>query len=232
MPKIYRKIKKNNLNIPTAEQIDKLNVMFLRKLTKKYEDIITLIKAIVQDITERANKFEKGSSDYYKVIWLHISGYYKNGYSLMDCLYIALYYSVIPDPFYFTFGRYAGRIVQDIIEEDFSYCRWFKDNVIGIDYYTLKAIDYFHKLSEGCIYYDKSIYNNYVDLLEQYIPEEWGIGEIEEETIPLDRYFIVRDGVVSYHNTFNKGAQQDLESFLVSLEAMKEIDLTDLEGLE
>lgn len=50
---------------------------------------------------------------------------------------------------YFTFGKYKGRIVQDILEEDESYCHWFLHEVRGNDFNTLKILDYLSK----CIFY-------------------------------------------------------------------------------
>ena len=50
---------------------------------------------------------------------------------------------------YFTFGKYKGRIVQDIINLDKSYCEWFVHEVRGNDFNTLKILDYLSK----CLYY-------------------------------------------------------------------------------
>lgn len=50
---------------------------------------------------------------------------------------------------YFTFGKYKGRIVQDILNEDKSYCEWFVHQVRGNDFNTLKILDYLSK----CLYY-------------------------------------------------------------------------------
>lgn len=47
---------------------------------------------------------------------------------------------------YFDFGKYKGRIVQDILKEDESYCAWFLHEVIGKDFNTLKILDYLSKV--------------------------------------------------------------------------------------
>ena len=50
---------------------------------------------------------------------------------------------------YFTFGKYKGRIVQDILNLDKNYCEWFVHEVRGNDFNTLKILDYLSK----CLYY-------------------------------------------------------------------------------
>ena len=48
-------------------------------------------------------------------------------------------------PLYFSFGKYKGRIVQDILQQDRDYCDWFLDNIRGTDFNTLKILDYLYK---------------------------------------------------------------------------------------
>ena len=50
-----------------------------------------------------------------------------------------------PNALYFTFGKYKGRIVQDILMEDTDYCEWFSENICGRDFNTLKILDLIHK---------------------------------------------------------------------------------------
>ena len=50
---------------------------------------------------------------------------------------------------YFTFGKYKGRIVQDILNLDKNYCEWFVHEVRGNDFNTLKILDYLSK----CLYH-------------------------------------------------------------------------------
>ena len=211
--RLYKKTKKN-LDPPEVIQVRRLNAAFLEKQAKKYEYILTLLRTLVQTITKEIEKF-KSVGKYNKALCLYMYGYRLDGYTLIDCLRLAIYYSVIPDPFYFTFGRYAGRIVQDIIEEDFSYCEWFKDNVIGIDYYSLKAVDYFHKLSKRHIYYDKNIYIAKTDILEQFIPDDWQDELWDNKLLRFDDYFIVTRGIVEYNGyDLESYASCDLEEFL------------------
>lgn len=84
-------------------------------------------------------------------------------------------------PLYFYFGKYKGRIVQNIYEEDKQYCEWFKNNVVGNDYNTLVIIDYIVKkgnrnISQGIeqarlkflTKYIKSSPVNYIEPIEEY----------------------------------------------------------------
>ena len=82
---------------------------------------------------------------------------------------------------YFTFGKYEGRIVQDIINEDKEYCKWFSENVIGKDLNTLKILDYLHKTLLGKPYCNRTKKDCYHEVL-QYVPMKW-IPEIDEEEI-------------------------------------------------
>lgn len=51
-------------------------------------------------------------------------------------------------PLYFTFGKYKGRIVQDIIEKDKEYCDWFADNIVSNNQEILVIIDLINKIGE------------------------------------------------------------------------------------
>lgn len=46
---------------------------------------------------------------------------------------------------YFPFGKYKGRIVQDIVSKDKDYCEWFLKRVYGKNEQTLKILDYLNK---------------------------------------------------------------------------------------
>lgn len=46
---------------------------------------------------------------------------------------------------YFPFGKYKGRIVQDVLVEDKEYCKWFLQNVFGRNENELKILDYLNK---------------------------------------------------------------------------------------
>lgn len=48
-------------------------------------------------------------------------------------------------PLYFSFGKYKGRIVQDIMEKDKGYCYWFVRNVISDNQETLRILDFISK---------------------------------------------------------------------------------------
>lgn len=51
-------------------------------------------------------------------------------------------------PLYFTFGKYKGRIVQDIMEKDKEYCDWFANNIIPNNQETLIILDLINKYGE------------------------------------------------------------------------------------
>lgn len=46
----------------------------------------------------------------------------------------------------FTFGKYKGYYVDMILHSDKKYCEWFINNIHGIDFNTLKILDYFCKI--------------------------------------------------------------------------------------
>ena len=107
---------------------------------------------------------------------------------------------------YFTFGKYKGRIVQDIMYEDENYCSWFAHEVRGQDFNTLKILDYlskylYHGLSKeyDCVGPDRvySYFKYWLQppeaIFEQVltdIPEEIRneVREIKNEVLKTFRY--------------------------------------------
>lgn len=59
---------------------------------------------------------------------------------------------------YFPFGKYKGRIVQDVLEKDLSYCTWFSKNVRGTDIGTLQLLDFLCKKLHGETEIEKRYY--------------------------------------------------------------------------
>ena len=76
------------------------------------------------------------------------------------------------DVLYFTFGKYKGRIVQDILVQDRDYCEWFSENVCGRDLNTLKILDFLHKTFIGNPYIDKDK-QEVINKILTLFPVEW-----------------------------------------------------------
>lgn len=92
------------------------------------------------------------------------------------------------DCLYFTFGKYKGRIVQDIVNEDRNYCSWFSNNVVGRDFNTLKILDFLHKQLNGFPYVEKSGKQELESILQEYIPAEWHSYIDKEEVLGTKKY--------------------------------------------
>lgn len=77
-------------------------------------------------------------------------------------------------PLYFTFGKYKGRIVQDIMETDPDYCGWLTNNIISNNLEILIIIDFINKNGE------RYTVENPHETLKQIFKNELGI-EISNE---------------------------------------------------
>lgn len=100
------------------------------------------------------------------------------------------------DKLFFDFGKYKGRIVQDIYEKDRNYCKWFLDNVQGRTPRTLQVIDFISKKERGKAYTltnPVSLYNRIIKeySLEKY--DEW-----------IDKDFILSEYINNYRKEENK----------------------------
>ena len=105
---------------------------------------------------------------------------------LIDSIKDLLKFKMKQDLLIFTFGKYKGRIVQDIINEDRTYCEWFSNNIIGKDFNTLKILDYIHKTLIARVgdpeYTDKNKPQELDQILLTLLPKEW-YNQIDKQQI-------------------------------------------------
>jgi len=117
-----------------------------------------------------------------------VSGY--DGESFNDRIkQLLLYREEYVDALYFPFGKYKGRIVQDVLKEDKSYCKWFSENIIGKDYNTLKILDFLHKKLEDLPYIDKDRKQELNRILKDYVPQEWQKDIVKEKLLTTNKYY-------------------------------------------
>lgn len=99
------------------------------------------------------------------------------------------------DKLYFAFGKYKGRIVQDIYKRDEAYCKWFMNNVQGKNLNDLKIIDYINKKDRNkayCISDPIKLYNKII--------KEYNLSQYEE--------YINKDEILStYINDYYKNKE-------------------------
>ena len=139
-------------------------------LLYELQQVIEHNKAIVnklQDVYETHNYSNNGADIKYI-----LSGAYK-GKDLYGPLERYIEFKMKPDALYFMFGKYKGRIVQDVLTEDIDYCKWFSENVCGRDFNTLKILDLIHKTLLEKPYIDKNKKEIIYEVIHKHIPIKW-----------------------------------------------------------
>lgn len=171
------------LNCENLDVIQK-NKLYLFKLGQQdelYEHEIKLcVRRIYSELEHIAEVFHTGPYDnYYSESKNNLQQFMEDrcfsskGESLYEVLSNFLQFRLERNVMYFSIGKYKGRIVQDVIDEDIDYCKWFAGNVIGRDFDTLKIIDYIYKKLNDVPYRDKNPKLVLQDILDDYIPKEW-----------------------------------------------------------
>ena len=150
--------------------------LLLYELQQVIEHNKTIVNKL-QDVFETHNYSNKGADIKYV-----LSGAYK-GKDLYGPLERYIQFKMKPNALYFTFGKYKGRIVQDILMEDVDYCEWFSENICGRDLNTLKILDLIHKTLLQKPYIDKDIHEITYQVIQKYIPIKW-IPFVQEHIYP------------------------------------------------
>lgn len=157
-------------------EIKQANERYLFKLKQEEETLLyDLQQAIDYNKVSAANLANGLEGHYYSHNGFDIE-YILNGTWMGKDIYCPLEeyieFKMQADVLYFTFGKYKGRIVQDIVVQDKDYCEWFSENVCGRDLNTLKILDFLHKALIGNPYIDKDK-QEVINKAMTLFPVEW-----------------------------------------------------------
>ena len=86
----------------------------------------------------------------------------------------------VNEPLYFEFGKYKNRIVQDIVNEDPEYCKWFVNSIRGEDLNTLKICNYLFHIGQCRKFYVNNIYDEGIKLFTELFSCEMFESEKED----------------------------------------------------
>lgn len=149
------------------EKFNKGKFLFNKELEYALEQIENLLPCLTEGL--EGHLYAKGQKDI--EVLLNKKYWVYEGRGLLEILADYTEFMANPDPMYFTFGKHRGEVVQDIIEEDQSYCHWFSDNVVGEDLKTLQILDFIHKYRVGAEYRIKKFDQLLTNLVREYIPD-------------------------------------------------------------
>lgn len=174
------------LEINQANERYLFNVKQEEKVTYKFQKALDYATEMVPKLKYGmdGHYYSRNLSDMYSLL----KGYYDDGPDLIDKIKELLEFRMTPDPLYFTFGKYKGRIVQDVLEDDIAYCEWFSKNVCGKDLNTLTILDFLHKELNGYKYNIKNKKLQLDRILFSYVPQTWHKYVDKEEILGTKRY--------------------------------------------
>lgn len=126
------------------EELDvkQANEKYIMSVNHKIEKHLTELK-------KKAYEVEKSASEHGYGYFSKTMTYLRYKYNLNEIpkwIRAVIFTKMESCYLYFDFGKYKGRIVQDILKEDENYCAWFLHEVIGKDFNTLKILDYLSKV--------------------------------------------------------------------------------------
>ena len=169
------------------------NDKYIFGIKQQEEKILCKFQKALDYVTQKVPKLKEGMDGHhysrnFSDMYSLLKGYYSDGPDLIERMKELLEFKMTPDLLYFTFGKYKDRIVQDVLQEDRKYCKWFSNNVCGKDLPTLTILDYLHKELSGLDYNIKSKKFVLQDILLTYIPMEWHKYIDKEEILGTKHY--------------------------------------------
>lgn len=189
-----------------TENTTHLNQKYLLPIDQKREELISNLEKSISFVNKRIIENKDRPENWYsrnmtnlqyfmnECTVHNLNTYYSD--SLLDRIKELLEFEMQPTILYFSFGKYKDRIVQDILQEDKDYCKWFSENVVGKDFNTLKILDFLHKTLINVKYIDKDQKIILDIIIRSYVPKEWR-SSIDIEYI-LDRSKANLDKHLSY----------------------------------